>query len=621
MMRFMKKRVQTVVATYLLSLLLMVIQKPIFLLCYADKAAGATLAECLSVIWHGLVLDSTTAGYLTVVPWLVMLLTIWINLSERTVQRVLKWYYIIITFVVSLVVSVDMGLFRYWDFRLDSTILQYIVTPKEAAASVTAMDVISTSLLFVAYAATMWFTLRVIYRRYRATIIATSRRVLCTLGFLLIGGLTFLAIRGGVGHAVANVSMVYFSDNSFLNQAATNPVFSFLSSSLRSELDADDYHYFDESQRQQIISSLYADPSLVAPCDSLLTTERPDIVLVILESFGRNVTDEKVDGEWVTPNIQALKQEGVWFENIIASSFRTDRGQVSVMSGWPAHPVASIMKYPLKARSLPSIAAELKLEGYTTSFTYGGDANFTNTASYLYNTGIETIYDEKNISLDSEHRTTQWGYNDAAMCDYFADQVLDLSQRESPFFASMLTLSSHEPFEVPHNAFDNKILNATHFTDEALGKMITKWKASPAWKDMLVVMIADHGMGYPEDLPLGALARQRIPMLWTGGAVREPRIINTYGSQSDMAATLLAQMGIAYKANPFSKNLLDAAQPHFGFWTYNNALGIIDAEGYVIFDCTGNRIMEQQGDVSHTEALLQGGKAILQTIHTDLCNK
>ena len=134
-------------------------------------------------------------------------------------------------------------------------------------------------------------------------------------------------------------------------------------------------------------------------------------------------------------------------------------------------------------------------------------------------------------------------------------------------------------------------------------------------------MIADHGMGYPEDLPLGALARQRIPMLWVGGAIREARTIDTYGSQSDMAATLLAQIGIAYEDNPFSKNLLDAAQPHFGFWTYNNALGVIDAEGYVIFDCTGNRIMEQQGDPSHTENLLRGGKAILQTIHTDLCNK
>lgn len=617
----MKNRTLTVISTYLLSLLLMVIQKPIFLIWYADKAADVSLWECWLVIWHGLLLDSTTAGYLTVIPWLLMLITIWVKLSDKVVKRILKWYFIAITFAVSLIVSVDMGLFRYWDFRLDSTILQYIVTPKEAAASVTVMDVVSTSLLFVLYGAAMWFTLRGIYRRYKSEIIEKSRRIVCTLGFILLGGLTFLAIRGGVGHAVANVSMVYFSNNSFLNQAATNPVFSFLSSSLRSELDAADYQYLDEQRRQELIASLYTQQTPAAECDTLLSTQRPNVVLIILESFGRNITDEKVDGKWVTPNIQTLKQEGIWFENIIANSFRTDRGQVSIMSGWHAHPVASIMKYPLKASSLPSIAAELKSEGYTTSFTYGGDANFTNTASYLYNTGIETIYDEKTISLDARHRTTQWGYNDEAMCQYFGEQVLNFSQNDRPFFATLLTLSSHEPFEVPHNALSDKILNATHFTDEALGKMIARWKASPAWEDMLVVMIADHGMGYPAELPLGALARQRIPMLWIGGAVKQPMTIETYGSQSDMAATLLAQMGIEYEQSPLSKNILDAQQPHFGFWTYNNAFGMIDECGYVVFDCTGNRILEQHGEEQHTEELLEGGKAILQTIHTDLCNK
>lgn len=617
----MKKRVLTVAMTYLLSLALMIIQKPIFLIWYADKANGVSLWECWLVIWHGILLDSTVAGYITALPWLLMMITIWVSIPERVVQQLLKWYFIVITFLTSLIVSVDMGLFRYWDFRLDSTILHYIVTPKEAAASVTAMDVISTSILFVAYGALMWFTLRGIYLRYKDTIIEKSRRILYTLCFIFIGGLTFLAIRGGVGHAVANISMVYFSNNGFLNQAATNPVFSFLSSAFRSELDPDDYQYFDEEKREQIISSLYNRSSTQGQCDTLLNTQRPNVVLILMESIGRNITDVKVDDEWVTPNLQALRQEGVWFENIIASSFRTDRGQVSTMSGWPAHPVASIMKYPLKARSLPSIASTLKEQGYATSFTYGGDANFTNTASYLYNTGIDEIYDEKNISLDSKHRTTQWGYNDRAMCQYFAEQVLNFAKGGKPFFATLLTLSSHEPFEVPHNALSNKILNSTHFTDEALGEMIAQWKDSPAWDNMLVILIADHGMGYPEGVPLGALSRQRIPMIWTGGAVKEVRQIDTYGSQSDMAATLLSQMGLAYENNPFSKNILDPEQPHFGFWTYNNALGMIDEDGYVVFDCTGNRIMEQEGEEAHVEQLLEGGKAILQTLHTDLCNR
>lgn len=615
----MKNRIKTVVATYLLSLALMIIQKPIFLIWYADKAAGASLGECWQVIWHGLLLDSSVAAYLTVIPWLIIFATIWITIPEQTIKRILKWYFATITLIVSLIVSVDMGLFRYWDFRLDSTILQYIVTPKEAAASVTPMDIISTSSLFVVYGAAMWFTLRVIYRRYQDSLIEQSRRAVCTLLFVLLGGFTFLAIRGGVGTSVANVSMAYFSNNNFLNQAATNPVFSFLSSAFRSELDEDDYQYFSTEQRDEIFNSLHNRSEQVALCDTLLKSTRPDIVLVLMESFGRNVTDEQVNGEWVTPNIQELKGEGVWFENIIANSFRTDRGQVATMSGWPAHPVASIMKYPAKARNLPSIARSLKEQGYTTSFTYGGDANFTNTASYLYNTGIDQINDLKSLSFDVE--TNKWGYDDSVICPYFAQEVISASQSEKPLFATLLTLSSHEPFEVPQQHFSNKILNAAHFTDSAIGKMIHTLKSSAAWDNMLVILIADHGMPYPENVPTGALSRQRIPMLWLGGAVKEPCVIETFGSQSDMAATLLTQLGIPYTDNPFSKNILDNEQPHFGFWTYNNALGVIDSQGYVIFDCTGNRIMESHGEQTHTEKLLEGGKAILQTLHTDLCNR
>ena len=103
-----------------------------------------------------------------------------------------------------------------------------------------------------------------------------------------------------------------------------------------------------------------------------------------VDAFCRTITDEVVDGEQVTPHLNGFKQEGLWFENIYANSFRTDRGQVAVMSGYPAQPVMSIMKLPHKAQTLPSIARSLQAEGYATTFTYGGDADFTNTVSYLY---------------------------------------------------------------------------------------------------------------------------------------------------------------------------------------------------------------------------------------------
>lgn len=612
----MKRKILIIIAIYITSLVLMALQKPLFLIWYAEQSAEATMAELVGVTLNGALLDSTMAGYIAAIPWLVLLAAVWIAIPERVMQRILNGYFSTMAFLISLIVAVDMGLFRYWGFRIDSTIFPYLATPKEAAASVTWSDLIPAVILFVAYGAAMFFAWRPISRLYRVTKQNIKQRGLSTVVMLFVGGLVFLAIRGGVSPAPANVSKVYFSDNMFLNQAATNPVFSLLSSSMRSELKQNDYRYFGEEECDEIFGSLTQNKAVSVP-HSVLNTARPNIVLIVLEGFGRTTATTTAEGKAVTPQLDALRQNGVSFENMFANSYRTDRGTVAVMSGHPAHPVASIMKYPQKAHTLPAIASSLKAEGYATSFTYGGDANFTNTASYLYGTGFERITDQKSMHFDAP--TAKWGYADDVVCDFFAEEVLQLAGEEKPYFASLLTLSSHEPFEVPFDAFEDKVLNATAFTDHHVGKMIDRWRNTPAWENMLVILIADHGISYPEGTQIGSVPRQRIPMVWTGGAVREPMQINTYAAQCDLSATLLAQLGIDHSDFIFSKDIFTADTPHYAYWSFNNGFGIISDEGNVVYDCTGDKIVSSEcTDPVAEQRLIMQGKALTQTIHNDI---
>jgi phosphoglycerol transferase MdoB-like AlkP superfamily enzyme len=278
------------------------------------------------------------------------------------------------------------------------------------------------------------------------------------------------------------------------------------------------------------------------------------------------------------------------------------------------------MKYPQKAHTLPSIASVLKEEGYSTSFTYGGDANFTNTASYLYGTGIEQITDQKTLHFDTP--VAKWGYADDVVCNHFASEVLSLAEQDKPFFASLLTLSSHEPFEVPFDAFEDKVLNATAFADYHIGRMIEQWRNTPAWNNMLVILIADHGISYPEGITIGSVPRQRIPMLWTGGAIKAPAEVTTYASQCDLAATLLGQLGIDHSQFSFSRDIFDPRSEKFAYWSFNNGFGIINDQGSVIYDCTGNTITDSlNADEDSTQELLRIGKALTQTIHNDICSR
>ena len=162
----------------------------------------------------------------------------------------------------------------------------------------------------------------------------------------------------------------------------------------------------------------------------------------------------------------------------------------------------SIMKLPRKSATLPSLARSLGREGYRSVFMYGGDLNFTNQASFMYSTGWEELIWQKDMQLDAP--TSKWGYADDVVVDLFGDEVEALGREEQPFLAGLLTLSSHEPFEVPFAKFDDKLLNAMAFSDAQIGRLIDRLRESPVWDNLLVVLVADHGYPYPYDLAYNA---------------------------------------------------------------------------------------------------------------------
>ncbi len=555
----MRRKLAFPAAVFAATVVMMAVQKPVFMAYYAAEAAGAGLRGWIDVLRHGLTLDMTVAGYVTALPILVTLFSLWLRLPEKVWRGVLTAWFVLVAVTTAVIFAVDVALYEHWGFRIDSTVLIYLADPEEAMASVDLWLGVRQTLLAVVYAAGMIWVYRRILCIFDGRSVGWRVASLGSIAVVMLAGFDFLAIRGGTGASVANVSKVYFSPTQFLNHAATNPVFSFLAS-LGDRADyADEYPFFDEAVRAAKFDALRGNAPAAGPTEPVLNTARPNVVIVILESFARTVMDAEVDGEPVMPYMQRLKREGIWFENFFANSFRTDRGEVAILSGFPAQTRMSIMKLPAKSRNLPSIARSLSGEGYATSFAYGGDLNFTNQSSYMYATGWQELIWQKDLRFDAP--AADWGYDDALMCDWFADRVIALSDAGKPFLAGLLTLSSHTPFDVPYSKFDDKVLNAMAFSDECVGKMIDRLKASPAWKDLLVVLVADHGYPYPRTLTYNEPLRHRIPMIWTGGAVAEPRVVEDYAAQIDIAATLLAQLGVAHDDFDYSKDIFAPTPP------------------------------------------------------------
>ena len=606
----MKKRIIYIVSFFFLLLILFVSQKPFFMLYNEMTEKDAGFVDMFQVMGHGMSLDATTAGYLTAFPFLLVLISIW--LKKFPLRKLLLPYYIIASLLVAVVFVVDMGLYPFWGFKLDASIFLYLDSPKEAMASV------SLGFILVRVLAMLMLTSFYIWLMYKVTpkkLEATRRKVLGTLGMLLVGGVLFIVIRGGVTESTSNVGQVYFSSNQFLNHSAVNPCFSLLSSMGKSKDFASEFNFFEEEARAEWFEGLY--PTMDGDSiTSVLDTNRPNILLILMEGFGGAFIEPLGGLPDVAPNLNRLSEEGVFFTRCYANSFRTDRGTVSALSGYLGLPTVSIMKVPTKSRTLPAISEELVKVGYQTDFLYGGDINFTNMKSYLLSKGYQKLTADTDFSL-AERNSNVWGVNDDITSEWLLEELKKRSEADGPWFTTYLTLSSHEPFEVPYNRLEEKIPNAFAYTDDCLGKLIEGLKQTSLWENLLIVCMPDHGFCYPQGTTDRGGEFSHIPMLWLGGAIKEPMKVDKIMNQADMAATLLGQLGLDHSMFPFSRNVLgDAYQYPFAFYSSGSVFAFRDSTGVSAYDIKANQVSYEEPSAS--EERMNRGKVILQSAYDDL---
>lgn len=608
----MKDRLKAFIFTYLLFVLVFVLQKPAFVLYYGILPEEGGAAAFFNIILHGLKLDASLAGYLTALPALMLIVSVFMN--GKWLATAAKIYFGIVAVLLSAIFTVDMGLYEYWGFRLDATPLFYFFSsPKDALASVSVWTVIGGVLVFLVYAALLY--LLFVYCLLRQPLKPVRRKAFPAAVLVLLTGLLFIPIRGGFTVSTMNVGKVYFSSDMRLNHAATNPAFSLMESLAKQKDFSKQYRFMPEAAAD----SLFAEMIYVAEADSfdsLLTTARPDILMIIMESFSSHLMTELGGEPDIAPNLDSISREGVLFTNFYANSFRTDRGLVAVLSGYPAQPTTSIMKYPRKTQTLPAIASALAENGYTPQYYYGGDADFTNMRSYLMASGFERIVSD--VDFPVSKRLSKWGaHDDEVFKRLYNDMAADTAQGKRKFRV-VQTSSSHEPFEVPYRRLTNDRLNAFAFTDSIIGDFIRRFKELPQWQNTLVVLVPDHLGAYPENIDNFTPERYRIPLILTGGAVKSPRRIDAYGSQQDIAATLLAQLGVEHSDFVFSKDVLDTKAPHFAFFTVPDAMGIADSCGTVIYDNVSGKVAFAEGD---TAGIRRRAEAYLQKLYDDLSKR
>lgn len=538
-----------------------------------------------------------------------LLLTLSVFLRGPWVIYGINLFTILFLITCLLIVIIDMELYRHWGFRMNTTPLFYMGS--EAIGSISVWVAIKTIVIGLVLGLSLGGL-------YFKTIVPSVRNLKVSekttaLVLLPVTLLMFLFIRGSVSVAPMNTGFVYFHKTKmFANHTAINVMWNFFKSLSRTSHIEYPEDFFEQSLTEKYFSELHPKQDSTF---KILTTDKPNVILIIVESFTADLLEPLGGVPKISPRLNALCDEGVLFDNFYSSGDRTDKGIVSILSAYPAQPNSSIIKYPQKSQHLAFLNRSMIALGYNTSFTYGGDADFANFRSYITASGFGNITETDDF--DDDLNTSKWGVHDGFMLKRALEE---LDAAHAPYFKVILTQSSHEPFDVPMKPFlpptsdENLFLNSFHYTDSCLGAFIDVLKAKEEWKNTLVLITGDHGHVHPRNKQLETKERFRVPFLLLGGVLSKDSVIHTIGNQTDIANTLLAQLGKKDDAFVFSNDLFGPNLNQHAVFFFTDGYGFVLPDKFLVYDNIGKQFIKKENTTVYDEEL---SKAYQQKLYSD----
>jgi phosphoglycerol transferase MdoB-like AlkP superfamily enzyme len=566
------------------------------------------------VFFYSIKLDLATASYFMVLPFLLLLIQTlfspnWFNWLNKLYTGLMILFYSVTT-------AGEMGIYPEWKTKLNYKIIKYMSEPSEIYNSAETGNFFLLLGLFLLlstigiYAYNKWFYKNLIhlYRNFWFTLIF----------LLVIPPLMVLGMRGGTQAIPINQSESYFSRHNILNIISVNNVFNLYISVFENlqNFGKNPYLFMTPSDAREIVTQLYDYPKDTTI--QILDVKRPNIVMIILESWSADLIESLGGKPGITPEFAKLEQEGLLFTEIYSSGARSEQGMASIFGGFPAHPISSLTVQPDKYQLVSSFPQLLGEQGFATAFYFGGQLIYGNIKGYIYYNKFDKIMEI--YDFPDTLPSGKLGIHDTYTLDYLAQ---DLNSMNQPFFASLFTLSTHSPWDQPYEKplewgdNEREWINAALYTDHALGMFFQQAKKSPWYKNTLFILVADHSHNSYYNWHPHSKEYHKIPMLFCGEPIK-PEYRGTswsvIGNQHDLASTLLNQLEMADTAFPWSKDLFNPFVPQFAYYTNENGAGWIREDGYFTFDKHLSDCYFYEPSISRGDSLILEGKAYLQQV-------
>ncbi len=522
----------------------------------------ADLPQLSALFLTGMRMDSVTLCFLLLVPTLLLFL-----LPHSRPRKLLVGVTLMIATVLALYMEVaTLPFLNEYDSRPNRIFFEYLIYPREVFATILTdypLEFVlgSIAVLVLAYLA---------YRLYlRLLQQANTWRYWVQLLLLpVVILILLLGARGTLEHRAVNISTAAFSGNRLANELALNSSYSLLYAvyNLKHEMEAD--RLYGEMPWEEVVDrvqkyttrpdSAFYDPNIPTLHFQdlpVVDSTPPNLVIFVQESLGARHVGS-LGGLPLTPNLDRLSKEGLFFTQLYATGTRTVRGLEALTAGFPPTPAPSVLKLSLSQKGFFTMAALLKEHGYTSEFIYGGVSNFDNMAGFFLANGFDRVIDQD--EFNNPEFLGIWGASDEDLV-VKANETFKAHGKQ-PFFALMLSTSNHSPFEFPEGRIQlyeqpaNTRLNAMKYADHAIGRLFELAKHEEYYKNTIFVVVADHDTRV-DGVEFVPIDRFHIPGLIIGPGVPK-RYHDGVASQIDLLPTLLHLMGIESRHPMIGRDLM-----------------------------------------------------------------
>jgi phosphoglycerol transferase MdoB-like AlkP superfamily enzyme len=508
------------------------------------------------MLLQGVRADLIVLGYFIAIP--VLLAPFFAHKFSARVWRGFNIYWA--TFALFFVIFMELSsppFIMQFDVRPNRLFIEYLSYPKEVLS--TLWNGFRLALILgVGFSILLGVTIYSVLKTASTSAQLWSAKKLLLL-WPVIFVVVFIQVRSTTDHRPANPALFALCGDALVNSLIINSGWSVLTAlgSLRQEANSSEI--YGSLAREKIFAQVKAAPWLrdfQFTSTELPTLHRQEaaikrekllnLVIVLEESLGATFV-ESLGGLPVTPELEKLKHEGWWFEQLYATGMRSVRGIEAVIAGYAPTPARSVVKLSLAQHNFYTLALGLSQQGYHTEFVYGGEAHFDNMRSFFTGNGFQQVVDRS--SIENPVFEGSWGASDEDLFNKSLARLQQLHAENKPFFSLIFSSSNHEPFEFPdgrielHDADKQTVNNAVKYADYALGKFIAEAKKQAYWKDTVFLIVADHDNRVYGD-SLVPIKKFHIPGLILGADI-QPKSIGTQASQIDLGATVLSLMGVS----------------------------------------------------------------------------